>query len=265
MQPEQFFQDHQTLLEENYPGISLRIWNEWFRFNNWHNIENLEDRLKSGEPLEYIFEKGYFFNTELYLNNHVLIPRFETEVLVEEALMLIRSHQIKKIADIGTGSGAIGLAILKEIENLENFYFCDINENALAVAEKNYIKLKNELCLSEVSFLCQDRMGNLDNLDLIVTNPPYIPSSQAKSNVHKNVDHFEPEIALYIEDQDYDNWFQIFFSQAFHALNPLGFFLMEGHEDIVVQQEKQLYDVGFTQVHIIKDLLGKNRHLCAQK
>lgn len=265
MDPNLFFNEYKAVLEKNYPGINELIWNTWFSKNEWQHISNIESRLKNGEPLEYIFEKGFFFNNDLIISKDVLIPRYETEVLVEEALMIIKSNKVKSAVDIGTGSGAIGLAILRETNFLDKFIFTDISEKALATAKLNHSNLQEFLAKTQVEFLCQDRIGDLQGIDLIISNPPYIPRSQESNNVHKKVAEFEPELALYIDDDSYDRWFQIFFTQALHALNDTGFFLMEGHEDIVTKQEQQLYDIGFSQVHTIKDLQGKNRHLCAQK
>ena len=132
-------------------------------------------RRKDGEPLAYILGKKGFWNLDLEVNNQVLVPRPETEVLIEDILLNFHETYLS-VLDLGTGSGAIGLSLKKEKKEWD-VYCSDISINALEVANRN--SLKNNL---EVNFVCCDWLNAFkpNSFDLLISNPPYIKSDDIR-------------------------------------------------------------------------------------
>lgn len=143
-------------------------------------------------PIQYILNKAYFCGLPLYVNENVLIPRFDTEVLVEEVLKISKKDKSKRILDICTGSGAIAIA-LKKLGEFERVDALDISDKALEVAKRN----ANELNL-DINFLKSDMFSSLtceNKYDIIVSNPPYI-QSDVVDTLESEVKDFEPRLAL---------------------------------------------------------------------
>ncbi len=192
------------------------------------------------------------------MNENVLIPRPETEHLVD--IIVRRKKKFEKMLDVGTGSGVILLSLIKAGIAKEGTG-SDISNEALAVAKINQRRLR-----VKCNFLHSDRFQNIkDKFDLIVSNPPYIKASAHRSLVQNTVDSFEPHLALYLKDSDYDEWFQKFFTEVRDHLLPGGEFWMEGHEKEVETQLKTLEKLGFNNVEVIKDQGGLPRFLTARK
>ena len=153
--------------------------------------EYVEKRL-GHMPIQYILNKAYFCGLPLYVNENVLIPRFDTEVLVEEVLKISKKDKSKRILDICTGSGAIAIA-LKKLGGFERFDALDISDKALEVAKRN----AKELNL-DINFLKSDMFSSLtceNKYDIIVSNPPYI-QSDVVDTLESEVKDFEPRLAL---------------------------------------------------------------------
>ncbi|MCS7230513.1 MAG: peptide chain release factor N(5)-glutamine methyltransferase [Elusimicrobiota bacterium] len=147
-------------------------------------------------PMEYIFCEKEFFGLKFYVDHNVLIPRPETELLVEEALSLIERNGITSFADIGTGSGNIVISILKNIKTkLKEVFATDLYENVLKVAIKN---AKNYGLLEKIKFILTDKLkyfiDNKIKLELIISNPPYVTLKEYK-NLQKEI-YYEPSYAL---------------------------------------------------------------------
>ena len=143
-------------------------------------------------PIQYILNEAYFCGLPLYVNENVLIPRFDTEVLVEEVLKISKKDRSKRILDICTGSGAIAIA-LKKLGGFERVDALDISDKALEVAKKN----AKELNL-DINFLKSDMFSSLtceNKYDIIVSNPPYI-QSDVVDTLESEVKDFEPRLAL---------------------------------------------------------------------
>lgn len=143
-------------------------------------------------PIQYILNKAYFCGLPLYVNENVLIPRFDTEVLVEEVLKVSKKDKSKRILDICTGSGAIAIA-LKKLGGFERVDALDISDKALEVAKRN----AKELNL-DINFLKSDMFSSLtceNKYDIIVSNPPYI-QSDVVDTLESEVKDFEPRLAL---------------------------------------------------------------------
>lgn len=125
----------------------------------------------------------------------------------------------------------------------------------------NYEKFKDSLLTKSCDFRIADRFSGIDEkFDLIISNPPYIKKRADKDGVHFQADQFEPHIALYLNDEVYDAWFDDFFREVSHNLNGDGFFMMEGHEDHL-EDLANLSQKYFTDYKIINDLTGNARFL----
>jgi release factor glutamine methyltransferase len=163
-------------------------------------------RIANKEPLQYVLGKAYFFGMDLHVSPAVLIPRPETEELVRWILETIKpnnhsvsnSNSVHSVLDIGTGSGAIALA-LKKSQSTWNVSGCDVSKEALQVAEKNSNEFQLEVEWKEVDILTQDFPGG--NWNTIVSNPPYIPVSEG-SEMRPSVVEHEPHLALFVPEND---------------------------------------------------------------
>ena len=152
--------------------------------------------LKSGKPVQYIINKQSFYGYDFFVNENVLIPQPDTEILVEEVITYIENNyknygKVLNVLDLCTGSGIIGICLKKKLGNKVNVYASDISEKALEVAKINAEKLG-----VEINFICSDLFENLDEIkfDIIVSNPPYIKTDVIKE-LSKEVQN-EPFIAL---------------------------------------------------------------------
>lgn len=283
-----FYEVHQEELLLSYPGLSLkRILDELDYYSIVHNICDLDtidnlyipssshplddffNALLSGVPLEYINRRAYFYKSSFFVNSSVLIPRSETEILVETTVAEVKKNKLDKlsICDIGTGSGAILLSILADIDVADvNAVGFDLSADALEVAKTNYHHLGFKIDQRyQVDFKINDRLTDIEQkFDIIVSNPPYIKEVSDQEKVHGQVFEFEPHMALFIEDSAYDNWFEEFFKQVYDRLNDQGFFMMEGHEDHLEYQSKMAEKI-FSEVVIVKDYTGRNRFLKIRK
>jgi release factor glutamine methyltransferase len=201
-----------------------------------------------------------------YVDERVLIPRDETEILVEKAIEIIKKNKIKSICEIGIGSGAIFLSILEEFNETLEILATDIEDSALEVAIKNYQLKKYKISdKHQVKFQKNDRLHNIDQkFDLIISNPPYIKEQADLGGVHGQVHAYEPHTALYLKDDEYNQWFELFFKQVELCLNNGGYFLMEGHEDHL-QEQLSIAESFNLHGDIANDYTNSNRFLFLQK
>ena len=190
-------------------------------------------------PIQYILNKAYFCGLPLYVNENVLIPRFDTEVLVEEVLKISKKDKSKRILDICTGSGAIAIA-LKKLGGFERVDALDISDKALEVAKRN----ANELDL-DINFLKSDMFSSLtceNKYDIIVSNPPYIQSNFVDT-LESEVKDFEPRLAL---DGDVDG-------MKFYKI------IAENYEDYLADNGVLALEIGYDEADDIRALFeGKN-------
>ncbi len=156
--------------------------------------------LKTGKPLQYILNEAWFYNLKFYVNENVLIPRPETEELVD--LIIKENRNCKSLLDIGTGSGCIPISINANIKTCK-VSGCDISEQALLIAKKNAKTNNVEVNFFEIDILRELNSTNKleNNFDVIVSNPPYIKTSE-KNSIGKNVLDHEPHLALFVEQDD---------------------------------------------------------------
>ncbi|WDO13098.1 peptide chain release factor N(5)-glutamine methyltransferase [Flavobacterium sp. WW92] len=161
----------------------------------WNSIT---EKLQKEIPIQYILGNAHFYGLEFEVNENTLIPRPETEELVE---WIVKKNEFKgkiKILDIGTGSGCIAISLAKNLQDATVFAI-DVSEKALETAKRNAVK--NE---ADVAFLLKNILETEDlgqNFDIIVSNPPYVRNLE-KEEIKKNVLDYEPHLALFVEDDD---------------------------------------------------------------
>lgn len=158
------------------------------------------NRLLHSEPVQYVLEEAWFAGLPFYVDPAVLIPRPETEELVDWILQDHAIKQFKQILDIGTGSGCIPIT-LKLKNQIANVVSIDISSEALIIAKKNADNLNASILLKQVNFLDENSWPALPCFDCIVSNPPYIKDSE-RSSMSKHVTDYEPNIALFVTDND---------------------------------------------------------------
>lgn len=215
------------------------------------------DRLASGFPVQYLVGKCEFFNCELSLNGKVLIPRPETEELVVEVVNRFQNRSAQRVLDVGTGSGAIALALKRYLPQAE-VWATDFSENALECARENAENLK-----LDVNFLHHDILNDTidslpQDLDILISNPPYIPISE-KENLHRNVKDYEPDSALFVPDSTSLIFYKKIAQVGIELLKPTGVLLFETYHLFQNQMVEMLQSLGYKQVVITKDLQGKSR------
>lgn len=249
---ESFYKENEDFLKENYPGIKLMRLIQEIEECSHLSLDEFKNKLLQGIPLEYISNTAHFYRSSFYVDKRVLIPRSETEILVEDSINYIKENNLNTVFEIGTGSGCIAISIAMECD-LE-ISASDISKDAIEVAQKN---AKNHEC--EIKFECIDLIGQ-GKYDLIVSNPPYIKKDKDKDGVHYQTHKFEPHIALYLEDEKFENWFEQLFYKVSNSLSSKGAFFMEGHEDSL-KELKKIAQKYFKKNIIKKDYTHRDRFL----
>ena len=214
-------------------------------------LESYVSKRLENMPIQYILNKAYFCGFPFFVDKSVLIPRFDTEVLVEVILRIAKGDKNKKILDMCTGSGAIAIS-LKKLGGFERVDAVDISNDALEIAKKNAVGLG-----CDINFSKSDMFSGLtseNKYDIIVSNPPYIKSHMVDS-LESEVKDFEPRLAL---DGDIDGmkFYKIIKENFIKHLNPEGILALEiGYDE--AKDIRKLFD-GFD-INIKKDLSNLDR------
>lgn len=216
--------------------------------------------LKKQKPIQYILGETEFFGLPFYVNENTLIPRQETEELVDWIIkdFKIEGFQDLKILDIGTGTGCIAISLAKNITNASVFAL-DVSEKALATAEKN--ATLNDVHLT---FLHQNilEVENLNQkFDVIVSNPPYVRNLE-KQEIHKNVLEYEPHLALFVEDHDALLFYRKIATLATKNLSKNGKLYFEINQYLGKEMIEMLDNLGFQNIQLKKDIYGNDRMIC---
>lgn len=226
-------------------------------------IRSAVKRLLLHEPFQYVIGNTEFYGLSINCAPGALIPRPETEELVDWILEELKGKE-SKILDIGTGSGCIALA-LKKSTSKSKVWGLDLSETALNIAKENAIALG-----IEVGFFLHDILSNqpleFENkfFDVIVSNPPYIPMNE-QITMQQNVLQFEPHEALFIPDHDPLLFYRVIATKSQILIKNEGTLYFEIHEDFAAQVEVLLADLGFINIELRKDLQGKSRMIKAQR
>jgi len=213
------------------------------------------NELRSGKPLQYILGETSFYNCVIRVNPDVMIPRPETEELVDLIIKENRGYR-GEIIDAGCGSGCIAIALAVNLPGTK-VTGIDISEEAIRISQENAL-FNNAV----VSFLPGDILNpglkSPGNVGIIVSNPPYIPESE-KVHIAKNVLDFEPHRALFIPDSDPLLYYRAILKMAEKVLIPSGKVYFEINEALGLQMTGLLKSTGFSSVEVIRDINGKDR------
>lgn len=234
--------------------------NTLFSDEQHHVIETFIEKLKKNVPIQYILGETEFFGLTFNVNESVLIPRPETEELVE----WIRSENNRSadlnILDIGTGSGCIAISLKHEFPNASVHAF-DISEQALNTARSNVERNKLDVSFSQTDIL--NAPETEQRWDIIVSNPPYV-TDQEKSSILPNVLEHEPHLALFVPDNDPLLFYLSIALFAKQHLKPQGKLYFEINRTFGVETVKLLTDLGFCNVELRKDISGNDRMVRAE-
>jgi len=217
-------------------------------------------RLKDNEPFQYILGSTEFYGLEILCDRRALIPRPETEELVDWIVKEHATIEPLEILDLCTGTGCITLA-LKSLLGHSNVVGIDVSEDALSLAKENALKNNLEVAFRKLNLLnFQSDEFLKTEYDIWVSNPPYIPVSEKKS-MHSNVLDFEPEIALFVADNDPLIFYRIIAEQGLKHLKTGGKLYFEIHENLGNEMLQLLSNLGYASLELKADMQGKNRML----
>ena len=219
------------------------------------------DRLRIHEPIQYILGETEFFGIPIIVNKQVLIPRPETEELVSWIIEDVDKKETT-ILDIGTGSGCIAISLAKKLKSAV-VSAIDISNKAIEVAKKNALINNVNVEFSRVDVLnFEDKLVLQDKwkskFDIIVSNPPYVRMQEKKLMQLNVIDH-EPDIALFVEDDNPLLFYRRISELSRQYLKHNGTLYLEINEYLGVEMEKMLNEAGFKHVELKKDMFGKNR------
>ena len=232
----------------------------------FQELEKYLHELLQHKPVQYVLHEAWFYKMKFYVDEHVLIPRPETEELVEWVVGDVRSTMYNvrynevKILDVGTGSGCIPVSIKKELMHADVIAI-DISANALQVARKNANTFKTKIDFLQLDFLNEGQWNSLGVYDVIVSNPPYIPEN-GKEKLARNVTAFEPGIALFVDDNNPFLFYDKIARFAQLHLQPNGNIFVEIHEDFSKEIQEIFLACGF-RTEVRKDIYEKERMIKA--
>lgn len=211
-------------------------------------LEKAQLRARTRAPIQHIIGSSYFMGEDFIVNENVLIPRDETEILVRKAVEIISQNEFKKVLDIGTGSGCIACMIAKLTQ--AQVIGVDISTEALQVALDNSSKLG---LFNKAIFRKSDIFSNVkEKFDMIISNPPYIPVNE-KKNLQVEV-AFEPDLALFAQDAEGIGFYKKIIAQAPEFLNQGGYLMFELGINQVDFVKSLMEEKGFEDIAIEKDL-----------
>ena len=225
-------------------------------------IGEILNRLLVHEPIQYILGETEFFGLKFNVSPGVLIPRAETEELVDWIIAEEREH-CHSLLDIGTGSGCIPISIDKnlQIERVEGW---DISDDALKIAESNDTRNRSKVLFSRQDIFNPTGIAELSKWDVIVSNPPYVMLEESDL-MEKNVVDFEPHVALFVPDNDPLIFYRTIAHFAAAHLHHHGSLYFEINEKMGEATSILLESFGFKDILTRKDLQGKDRMIRAKK
>ena len=282
----------------NFKRIDVSL-NPNFEINNFSKWETIIANLKAEKPIQYILGEAWFYGLKFKVNENTLIPRPETEELVEwisDSLNFkVKSQKVKieskkskvesqklretnfqlptsnfQLLDIGTGTGCIPISVKKNIPEAEVFAI-DISEKTLKIAQENA-----QINQTEINFLQADILKtndllslraesrSLSKFDIIVSNPPYVRNLE-KQEIKKNVLDYEPHLALFVEDNDALLFYKKIAELAQKSLKPDGLLFFEINQYFGKETVEMLENLGFKNIELRKDLKGNDRMIRCTK
>lgn len=226
--------------------------------------EAVLSQLKEEKPIQYILGETEFYGLPFYVNENTLIPRSETEELVDWILsnnQIIESTKPLKILDVGTGTGCIAISLAKNLPNAAVFAL-DVSEKALAMAKKNASRNEVPLTFIHQSILDTEDLGQ--QFDIIVSNPPYVRNLE-KEEINKNVLAYEPHLALFVDDNDALLFYRKIAELAQKNLAPNGQLYFEINQYLGKEMVTLLENYHFKNIQLRKDIYGNDRMMRGMK
>lgn len=221
-------------------------------------------RLKNEEPIQYILNQTFFYSLLFEVDENTLIPRPETEELVEWIIkdqVLLKKKDLR-ILDIGTGSGCIPIALSKNISN-SVVTTVDVSEKAIQVAKRNAKTNIVEVCFINDTILAPETINNTKYVfDVIVSNPPYVRNLE-KQDIKNNVLAYEPHLALFVADDDALIFYDRITKYALKHLKKDGVLYFEINQYLGVATVELVKKIGFKNVQLRKDMFGNDRMIKA--
>jgi release factor glutamine methyltransferase len=218
------------------------------------------------KPVQYVLHEAWFSGMKFYVDERVLIPRPETEELVDWMVSEIKNQENEigakiRVLDIGTGSGCIAVTLKKKFPDAE-IQACDISEEALAVAKRNALFHKTDIQFLPLDFLDENSRNLLASYHFLVSNPPYVPDSDKKT-MQRNVVDFEPHLALFVQEKNPLVFYEAIASFGVKKLLPRGKLFVEMQEELASSAQELFLSQNFKTVEIRKDIHGRDRMLKA--
>jgi release factor glutamine methyltransferase len=226
-------------------------------------LDKYTQELLEHKPVQYILHEAWFCGMKLFVDKNVLIPRPETEELVEWIVSSPQPQLMNKLLDVGTGSGCIPIAIKKKLPHIWT-YACDISKKALHVAHRNAQEQGVTIAPIQLDFLDKKAREALPQVDILVSNPPYVLQKD-KDTMSQNVLDYEPHLALFVQDNDPLIFYRALAEFAQTHLSAGGAIYVEIHEDLASGVQELFKAHEFTEVEIKKDMQGKDRMIKAQR
>lgn len=229
--------------------------------NQRQQLEEFVKQLQTKRPIQYVLGYTEFYGLRFEVDESVLIPRPETEELVDWVRESIDTTLPLKIMDIGTGSGCIAIALKSVFKNSE-VTAVDVSQSALTTASKNASSNSCELTFQQIDILQLNALTQKQNI--IVSNPPYIPTKEM-IDIEAHVLNFEPHSALFVPDSDPLLFYRKISMLAQEGLFDGGFLFFEIHRDYGQQTVDMLSEIGFKSIVLKKDIAGNDRMIRAVK
>lgn len=216
-------------------------------------------RINLAEPIQYVLGEAHFLGRSFLVNQSVLIPRPETELLVQ---LILEENKTKcAVLDIGTGSGCIAISLALDLKS-SRVHALDFSKAALEVAKKNAARLNAPITFHHLDILKD--LPALTHLDIIVSNPPYVMDNERKS-MTQNVLSYEPHSALFVPDENPLIFYEALTKIGKAVLKPKGKFFVEINAQLGKEVVECFSKNGYSEIEIIKDLDGKDRIVCGAK
>jgi release factor glutamine methyltransferase len=214
-------------------------------------------RLQNHEPIQYILGYAHFYNCLFNVNTNVLIPRQETEELVDWIISENKNTPNLKILDIGTGSGCIAVSLAVNLNDTE-VHAIDCSADALQVASRNALENNVRIFFQNEDILKPSQILKNQHFNIIVSNPPYVMMSE-KEKMQKNVLDFEPGLALFVDDNDPLLFYKAIINYSKSNLKPGGTLYFEINENLGGNVVQLFQNSGFEKITLKTDINGKNR------
>jgi release factor glutamine methyltransferase len=230
------------------------------------DFHKFQQELLQWRPVQYVLGEAWFCGMKFFVDERVLIPRPETEELVEAVdsrQLTVDSQQPTRVMDVGTGSGCIAIS-LKKKKTEWDIWAVDLSTDALEVAKQNATNLAVEINFDQIDILSEKSRGDLPVFDIIISNPPYIPQKD-KAEMRENVLLHEPHQALFVSNDDPLIFYKEIISFTHTHLKPSGSLFFEIHEQLAEQVVSLLSVNNFDQILLKQDMQGRDRMISAVK